>query len=266
MTQQRYRFCIVDDDNLLEPGYLANGIQFLDENADVALIAGRTLPRFPDNVCPPADFEERYAALLACHDKGEQLLWNETPAGAGQMGRTFLMRGIYEHIGTRRIVLEALVAVKILKGRSASGWDWRTACSSAAAAISSARRLCQYIDGIVTCAAISTGPWLRFIAGIEPRAATWHWLQVLQDWCRALKYRLLLFFPPSIHPKLKRAPFWQRFYEARAKGYLSLILDRRNILAMLTSIESSVPLLSPSDGPEMRSKSSALKTGRPGPV
>lgn len=259
-------FCIVDDDNLLEPDYLANGVRFLDENSDAALIAGRTRPKFPDNVSPPTDFEERYASFLACRDKGELLIWDENPAGAGQMGRTFLMRGIYQHIGTRledRVGEGVGCCEDLEKGEICKRLGWRTAHVPTLRLqhVMSARRLTQeYIDDL-TCAAISTGPWLRLIAGTEPQAATWHWLQAFRDWCRVLKYRLLTFFPRSLHPKLERAPFWQRFYHARAKGYLSLILDRRNIFAMLRAIEASAPELRPGGRAEFVNIKYSVTTG-----
>ena len=264
-------FCIVDDDNLLDPDYLANGIQFLDEHCDAALIAGRTLPKFPDNVSPPVDFQDRYAAFLACRDKGEQLLWGETPAGAGQMGRTFLMRGIYQHIGTRledRVGEGVGCCEDLEKGEICKRLGWRTAHVPTLRLqhVMSARRLSpDYIDDL-TCAAILTGPWLRLIAGTESNAASMHSLNAFGDWCRSLKYRLLTVVPSSLHPKLKRAPFWQRFYQARANGYLSLILDRRSIHAMLRAIEASSPLLSPVDRPAMKTTHSLKTRGQASPV
>ena len=264
-------FCIVDDDNLLHPDYLANGIHFLDEHSDAALIAGRTLPRFPDDVCPPADFEERYAAFLACRDKGEQLIWDETPAGAGQMGRTFLMKGIYQHIGTRledRVGEGVGCCEDLEKGVICKRLGWRTAHVPTLRLhhVMSARRLSpDYIDDL-TCAAILTGPWLSLISDRSPQAATWHSLQAFQDWCRSLKYRLLSFFPSGLHPKLKRAPFWQRFYRSRANGYFSLIIDRKNIRTMLRAIEASAPLLSPSDQSAMVAKNTPLTSGNVSPA
>jgi glycosyltransferase involved in cell wall biosynthesis len=264
-------FCIVDDDNLLDPDYLAKGVQFLDEYSDAALIAGRTLPKFPDNVCPPADFEERYAAFLACRDKGDQLIWGETPAGAGQMGRTFLMRGIYQHIGTRledRVGDGVGCCEDLEKGEICKRLGWRTAHVPTLRLqhVMSARRLTpDYIDDL-TCAAILTGPWLRLLADRDPQNAMWHWLQVLQDWCRSLKYRLLAIVPSGLHPKLKRAPFWQRFYQARANGYLSIIFDRRNIRTMLRAVEASAPLLSPSDRGVTMAKDSSMATGDVSPA
>jgi hypothetical protein len=94
----------------------------------------------------------------------------------------------------------------------------------------------------------------------------WHSLQVLQDWCRSLKYRLLSIVPSGLHPKLKRAPFWQRFYQARANGYLSLIIDRRNIRTMLRAVEASAPLLSPSDRGVTMAKDSSMTTGNVSPA
>lgn len=245
-------FCIVDDDNLLAPDYLTNGVQFLDEHSDTALIAGRTLPKFPVNVRPPSDFDDRYAAFLACRDKGEHLIWGETPAGAGQMGRTFLMRGIYQHIGTRledRVGEGVGCCEDLEKGEICKRLGWRTAHVPTLRLhhVMSARRLSpDYIDDL-TCAAILTGPWLRLIAGNESNAASVHSLKAFCDWCRSLKYRLFALAPAVLHPKLKRAPFWQRFYQARANGYLSLIADRKKIQTMLAAIEASLPLLSPAD-------------------
>lgn len=264
-------FCIVDDDNLLDPDYLANGLQFLDEHSDTALIAGRTLPRFPDNVIQPADFEDRYASFLACRDKGERLIWDETPAGAGQMGRTFLMRGIYQLIGTRledRVGEGVGCCEDLEKGEICKRLGWRTAHVPTLRLqhVMSARRLSpDYIDDL-TCAAILTGPWLNLVSGRSPQAATWHTLQAFQDWCRSLKYRLLAIVPSDLHPKLKRAPFWQRFYRARANGYLSLISDRKNIRTMLQAIEASAPLLSPSDRRETMAMNSPMTTGNASPA
>lgn len=245
-------FCIVDDDNLLDPHYLASGVRFLEEHPDTALIAGRTFPKFPHGVTPPEDFEERYAAFLACRDKGGQLIWNETPAGAGQMGRVFLMRSVYQHIGTRledRIGEGVGCCEDLEKGEICKRLGWRTAHVPTLLLqhVMSARRLTpEYIDDL-TCAAILTGPWLRLIAGGESSAAAWHSLQALCDWCRSLKYRLLSVVPSSMHPKLRRAPFWRRFYEARANGYLSLVSDRRRIKGMMQAIDHSAPLLKPSE-------------------
>jgi glycosyltransferase involved in cell wall biosynthesis len=255
-------FCIVDDDNLLDPDYLSNGVQFLDKHSDAALIAGRTLPKFPKNVSPPSDFEDRYAAFLACRDKGEQLIWGETPAGAGQMGRTFLMRGIYQHIGTRledRVGEGVGCCEDLEKGEICKRLGWRTAHVPTLRLqhVMSARRLSSdYIDDL-TCAAILTGPWLRLIAGNESHAASMHSMKAFCDWCRSVKYRLLALAPADLHPKLKRAPFWRRFYQARANGYLSLIFDRKKIQSMLEAIEASMPLLSPAD------RSSTLAMNRP---
>ena len=259
-------FCIVDDDNLLDPDYLANGVRFLDEHSDAALIGGRTLPSFPDNVIPPLDFENRYASYLACRDKGEQLIWDETPAGAGQRGRTFLMRGIYQHIGTRledRVGEGVGCCEDLEKGEICKRLGWRTAHvpNLRLQHVMSSRRLTpDYVDAL-TCAAISTSPWLRLISGADSQTALWHSLQALQDWCRSLKYYLLQFVPSALHPKLKRAPFWQRFYQARANGYLALIFDRRNIHAMFRAMQASTPLLSPSGRRTTKADNSTLTQG-----
>jgi hypothetical protein len=264
-------FCIVDDDNLLRHDYLMHGVQFLDEYTDVALIAGRTLPRFPDNVCPPADFEDRYASLLACRDKGEQLVWNETPAGAGQMGRTFLMRGIYEHIGTRledRVGEGVGCCEDLEKGEICKRLGWRTAHVPALQLqhVMSARRLTpEYIDDL-KCAAIFTGPWLRLIAGSESNAVTVQSFRAFCDFCRALKYRMFTFVPSTLHPKLKRASFWQRFYRTRATGYFSLIADRKNIRSMMNAIKESTTLLSPSNRSATGAENSPTTSGNVSPA
>ena len=237
-------FCIVDDDNLLESDYLTNGVCFLDNHPDVAMIGGRTFPKFADGQRPPADFEERYAPLLACRDKGEHLSWNDSPPGAGQMGRTAVMQAVYDYIGTRledRVGDDVGCCEDLEKAIVCKRLGWRTAHVPALRlqhVMTDQRLTPQYIDRLA-CAAIMTIPWLQLLSGFDPRSLTWQAAHAGLDRLCVLKYHVLSLLPGNMHSKPKRAPFWRQFYRARAIGYLSLIRDRARINDMLRRIENA---------------------------
>ncbi len=243
-------FCIVDDDNLLAPGYLANGARFLDENPDAAMIGGRRFPRFPNGVTPPVDFDTRYAAVLACRDLGSELIWDETPPGAGQMGRVQLMRGIYDFIGTRladRVGSGVGCGEDLEKGAICRRLGWRTVHvpTMRMQHVMTAKRLSEdYID-CLWCAAISVGPWLKLAGGERPQCIPCRLIQVAKDYCRSAKYGFLSLLPTSLHPNLKRARFCGRFYASRARGYAVLIRDRKQIADLLAAIEAAPAELRP---------------------
>lgn len=243
-------YCIVDDDNLLDPDYLANGIAFLDDHPDVASIGGRTFPQFPEGIAPPHDFDATYSDLLACRDHGSDIIWNVRPPGAGQMGRLSLMRAIYSQIGTRledRVADGVGCCEDLEKGCICTSLGWRTTHVPTLRLyhVLTERRLTEvYIDRLA-CAAVSTIPWLRLISGEEPNVAARHFLYGIADICRVIKYWGLSFVPTRMHPKLRRVHFWRRFYAARANGYFSLIQDRKRIGAMFAAIEQASTDLRP---------------------
>ncbi len=243
-------YCIVDDDNLLEPDYLANGIDFLDRHPSLAFIGGRTIPRFPAGTTPPADFQDQYAPFLACYDNGPEIIWNYVVPGAGQMGRVALLRGIYEQIGTRledRVGDGVGCCEDLEKGNICRrlGWQCAHVPTLRLYHVLTTRRLTStYIDDL-SCAAVSTIPWLRLVSGDDPDSVTWRTLQGISDVVRVVKYYLLSFAPPGLHPKLGRVSFWRRYYAARLRGYLSLMVDRRRIRAMLIAIRNAPAELRP---------------------
>ena len=247
-------YCIVDDDNLLESDYLAHGAKFLNEHSDVALIGGRTFPAFPVGVNPPPDFERRYSQLLACNDRGSEVIWNSIPPGAGQMGRVALMRGIYEHIGTwltDRVGdgfgccedLEKAIVCRQLGWRSAHVPQLRLHH------LMSPRRLTgDYIDAL-QCAALATVPWLRTLEGKED-ATSWlsSTFRILSDLVHVGKYALLSVIP-QLHHRLKHAPFCYRMYVMRLSARIALLKRRKHATAYVARIQTAPVCLRPqSDG------------------
>ena len=245
-------YCIVDDDNSLEPDYLRNGMEFLDQHPDVAMIGGRTFPQFPDGVTPPADFYGRYSHFLACHDHGPERLWSTTPPGAGQMGRVSLMRGIYEHIGTWascRVGNSVDSGEDLEKALVCRRLGWQTAHVPDLRLhhrLTSRRLTEEYIDAL-QCAALSAGPWLRSVGGLEDgtsrRKAAF---AMFSDILLVGKYALLSIIP-AIHPKLKRAPFWRRFYSSRLAGRVALLRKRKQARDYIARIDSAPPTFRPQD-------------------
>lgn len=251
-------YCIVDDDNLLDSNYLAAGLAFLRSHPECAVIGGRTFPSFPHGVTPPADFEQRFANLLACRDRGTDIVWDVVPPGAGQMGRISLLRRVYEQIGTRledRVGEGVGCCEDLEKGHVLQRLGWRTAHVPELRLyhVMSDRRLTgEYIDAL-TCAAISNGPWLRLVAGKDPNSTCWQMFRASRDHLRVVRYALLSLLPNRLHRKLKRADFWKRFYSARARGYRELVRDRDRIRQILKAINDA-----PDD---MRPPASARYTG-----
>lgn len=154
------------------------------------------------------------------------------------------MRGIYEHIGTRledRVGEGVGCCEDLEKGHIARRLGWRTAHvpEMRLQHMMTERRLTgEYIDAL-SCAAIGTIPWLRLVADKEPNSPRWQRSRVRADSLRSEKYRLLSLLPSVLHPKLKRAGFWRRFYRARAEGYGALLRDRERINRMLRAIEEA---------------------------
>ncbi len=243
-------YCIVDDDNLLESDYLTNGMKFLNQHPDVALIGGRTLPEFPVGIDPPSDFDVRFAHFLACYDHGTEIIWDKIPPGAGQMGRVFLMRGIYEHIGTwlgDRIGDGVGCCEDLEKGHVCQRLGWQTAHVPQLVLhhVMASRRLTEeYIDTL-TCTAYSLGPWLYNLAGSET-GTSWAGSAALlvSDLLRVGKYTLLIRFP-KFHPKIRRAPFWYKVYSSRLASRLALLRDRKLVWAHINRINSAPRELRP---------------------
>ena len=237
-------YCVVDDDNLLESEYLTQGILFLDQHSDVALIGGRTFPAFPVGVTPPADFDRRYSQLLACNDRGSEVIWNSIPPGAGQMGRVALMRGIYEHIGTwlsDRVGDGFGCCEDLEKAFVCRQLGWRSAHVPQLRLhhLMSPRRLTgDYIDAL-QCAALATIPWLLTLEGKEA-GTSWlrSALRILSDIFQVGKYTLLSAVP-QFHRRLKRAPFCRKMYGSRLAARFALLKSRQRAIAYVARIHAA---------------------------
>ncbi len=255
-------YCVVDDDNHLESDYLRQGMMFLDQHPDVAIIGGRTFPQFPPGVAVPTDFKERYADLLACRDHGSSVIWSTRPPGAGQMGRVALMRGIYEHIGTwltDRVgdgvgccedLEKAIVCLRL-------GWRSAHVPQLRLKHVLTDRRLTKaYIENLF-CAALGTIPWLRTLAGIEEGTS---WLtnlpSIVVDAGRVSVYKLL-HVVSSLHPRLTRAQFCYTMYLSRLQGRLYVLKHRRRALSHIQRIQLA--------GNELRPPSIHLEQRAPKP-
>ncbi len=243
-------YCVVDDDNLLEPDYLRQGMMFLDQHSDVAIIGGRTFPQFPPGVAVPADFEERYADHLACRDHGAHVIWGAAPPGAGQMGRVNLMRAIYEHIGTwlSDRIGEGVGCCEDLEKTHVCcrlGWQAVHVPQLRLHHVMSSRRLTQgYIESL-HCAALNTGPWLRSVTGAENGTSWIHAAKYLVIDCMLVGKYSLLSRLPRLHPKLERAEFWRRYYSSRLAGRIALLQKRKQAAAFLGRIDAAPTTLRP---------------------
>lgn len=87
----------VDDDNVLDPAYLANALARFEGHADVGLLGGRCVPEYEQ---PPPDWFEDHRGPLGLHDSGGESLITDgepgyppfAPCGAGMCTRTAVMK------------------------------------------------------------------------------------------------------------------------------------------------------------------------------
>ena len=72
---------MVDDDNLLDPDYLANAVKIAEEHKDIGAFGGKCLPEFET---PPEPWMEEFLPLLALRDHGDkEILAGETRSADG---------------------------------------------------------------------------------------------------------------------------------------------------------------------------------------
>lgn len=76
---------LVDDDNVLDPGYLATAAEFMRANPRVGAAGGRCVPEFE---VPPAPWQEEFLPLLALRDPGDEAVV-APPFGPGDAPRSY---------------------------------------------------------------------------------------------------------------------------------------------------------------------------------
>lgn len=247
-------FCIVDDDNLLEPSYLKNAVDFLEQNDYIGLIGGRIVPEL---ALPDVRLEEisRWAkSMLAIRDFGDEVIIGKRPIGAGMAGRTSVMRGIYEQIGTRlpdRVGdgpggCEDHEKVAVFER---FGWQVAYVPSLELTHVIPEERLdASYIESIA-CSAQRTMAWLTALKNPKShRSRTAYLIRALAAYLYAAKYLVLQFIPRRIDARLPMAPMWRRFYAAKAHGMLDMASQFIDDSDFLVRVANAPPELRPIAG------------------
>ncbi|TWT85914.1 N-glycosyltransferase [Posidoniimonas polymericola] len=244
-------FCTVDDDNLLASDYLANAAECLAANPGFGLIGGKVLPVMED---PEASLEDAChwtRAMLAVRDFGEDVIAGNAPIGAGMAGRTAVMRGVYESIGTHlpdRIGDGPGCCEDHEKSQTFRRLGWEVAyvpCLSLDHVIPAKRLDPEYIWSIA-CSAQWAKPWLSVLANpAAHRSRARHLVSASALAACAARYRLaeLVGWRGAIQGK--SANCWRRFYESRAAGYVALARRFRDVSGHLERIEIAKKSLSP---------------------
>ena len=103
---------MVDDDNILAPGYLQSVINFFDKNTQAGAIGGKITGKFDGFV--PEEWTKQFWGMLAVRDFGEQHIISEpaltntypdcAPVGAGMAVRSNLLQAYISTISNQKNV------------------------------------------------------------------------------------------------------------------------------------------------------------------
>ncbi|QDU56901.1 glycosyltransferase [Aeoliella mucimassa] len=243
-------FCVVDDDNLLDADYLESAVQFMDQNANIGMIGGKVLPEFEQEDVDLDAISPWASGMLAVRDFGDEVVMGKAPIGAGMVGRTQLMQGIYQHIGTRlpdRIGdgpgccedLEKTAVARML------GWEVAYVPMLQLTHVIPAKRLdVNYIESIVF-AMQWAWVWLEILKKPATHRSRGIYLRrSIANRLYAFRYRLLSMVSAGSH-EMGDSKFWYRFYNARAVGYVSLIKEFSEISRFLANVKNAPAELRP---------------------
>ncbi len=171
--------CLVDDDNLLAPDYLANAAAFFESHPRAALVGGRIEAEFEDPSMVPADFAERFAHALAVRDLGPTPMRltppaHDPPPGAGSVVRTALLRQVLDDVAC---YLSGPQGNKLSRGEDSEiglvlhhlGWQyWYEPSLSMKHVLPASRLTTEYLDRLIIDGSESY-IWLQWLRGAERR-------------------------------------------------------------------------------------------------
>lgn len=169
----------IDDDNIVDASWVEACVAFAGDHPRAGVFGGRVDPIFEDPRSRPADFDERYSAMLALRDLGRQerrLLppGDDPPCGAGMTGRTEVFRRVLLDIGCQ---LTGRRGRALTAGEDSEigwlvhrlGWEmWYTPALRMGHVIPPGRLTPEYLERLELGMA-RTWPWLRLLAGRERR-------------------------------------------------------------------------------------------------
>lgn len=236
-------FTLVDDDNHLGPEWVDTAVRFLDEHPRAGLIGGKILPTFEAGAVVPADFEHRYKGYLAIRDYGDEEQEGVMPIGAGMTGRTYLLRALYERLGSYlpdRVGAGLGSCEDLEKGTSVRhlGWEvWYVPGLEMRHWIPKGRLTETYIDRLWVEAAVA-GAWLRVLEQLGPTEPGAILAMAEGDRRLMRRERMLCCLPGWLHPRLKRARFWRGYYAARVAAYEELARRSGEIADMFEKLRS----------------------------
>ncbi len=226
----------IDDDNVVDPGWCRACIDFADAHPRAGVFGGRVDPIFEDPASRPPDFEARYAAMLALRDLGDEprLLLpphDDPPCGAGMTGPTRVLRTILLEIGVQ---LTGRRGRALTAGEDSEigwlvhrlGWEmWYTPALRMGHVIPPGRLVPDYLERLEVGMA-RTWPWLRLLAGREPRRARAAYMaRAFHCQLRAASARLRAARRGG-RPEAAYHRFFARRLRAEAAGYWDMALRR----------------------------------------
>jgi glycosyltransferase involved in cell wall biosynthesis len=225
----------LDDDNLVEPDWIEQVLNFLAEHPNAGLVGPRIDAVFEDPASVPADFEQKYAHALAVRNMGDQPVRlappdHDGPPGAGMTGRTALFRSVLVDVACR---LSGPKAGKLTRGEDSEisliawrlGWEmWYVPAMRMGHLLPPSRLKPEYIDRLIAEGSESSA-WLDYLRQVEPRKSRSFYFR---RWaiCKLQSYKMgLLEFLRRSSPQGPRLRFWKNLLRNRAAGYWELGRD-----------------------------------------
>lgn len=225
---------VVDDDNILDPNWIATAIAFFQSHPQAGLIGGRVQPLF--EIKPPPEVLP-HVGLYAITDHGDQDVCGIQPHGAGSVIRADLLRTIYFDIGT---LLPGRVGKALGGGEDHEvatlvellGWEcWYTPSLELQHAIPAARLRIEYLQKILLDMA-PTYPWLSLLSRMKA-GKTSHivWLLCQMAW------QMKIFVRHVVRPAPKNGMLadnaqWRTFYLRQIQSEWRMLWRRRSIKGM----------------------------------
>lgn len=227
----------VDDDNLVEPGFVAAAYQFFADRPAAGVCGGRAFAAFEDPSTAPADFDRRFADAVACRDHGPESYRRTPPAddppfAAGSAVRTRLARAALIDVGCSLVgrqgtALTSGEDTEIFLIIHHLGWEIWHCPGMAFRHVMPPRRLTQeYLDRLIASGARAQA-WLdvlRDVPGATPALGRlgFAWRGLAQA---RVAVRFAVFHRVRTkHRDHSRFAFWRDLYWGRAMGNFTVAL------------------------------------------
>ena len=230
-----HRLGFVDDDNVVAADWVRECVAFMQAHPRAGLVGGKVIAAFEYPKTRPVDFDQHYAAALACCDLGDHPQRyaepvHYPPCGAGLIVPTQVLRAVYEHCGSH---LTGRRGGQLIAGEDYEigllilqlGWEAWYAPTLRMEHVMPPARLTEHYMKRLRVGNAQSEVWLQYLRGIVPPRGRWvylgHWgLYTWRGWRLSLVARLRR----QGHPDSQDYPYWAEKMRLYAAGAWMLLV------------------------------------------